>query len=340
MATLADVARRAGVSTTTVSRVLNNKMIMPISQRTIERIHDAARALNYRPNTMARALATGRNQAIGLYSVAMTHPQFMQMLEAVERRARELGYVVIVSSTLDGLNDRGRVDGLLAFGLPTDLDFIAMAADPGPDALRVVYVNRSTEVLPRTISWDDASGVGQAVRYLVELGHRHIALLCGYSRALETNDPKVEGFYQALRRHASEGTAFGRVFWSEQRPICRDMNAQFDNGYDMAREMRDAWPEATAIIADNDHIAAGAVKALREQGLSVPEDVSVIGYTDSSMAYCTMPALTSVQTPIAESGARGVERLIREIENGEGADEGEALPTRLVLRESCAPPRR
>jgi LacI family transcriptional regulator len=316
-------------------------MVMPISQATIDRIQDAARALNYRPNPMARALATGRNQAIGLYSVAMTHPQFMQMLEAVERRARELGYLVIVSSMLDGLNDRGRVDGLLALGLPTDLDFIPMAGNTGPDALGVVYVNRSTVVLPRTISWDDAAGIGQAARYLAGLGHRHIAMLCGYSRALEANDPKVEGFHEALRRETAEGTAVaGRVFWSEQRPNWRDMNAQFDNGYDAAREMQNAWPQATAIIADNDHIAAGAVKALREQGLSVPGDISVIGYTDSSMAYCTVPALTSVRTPIAESGVRGVERLIREIETGEGEEEGEALPTRLVLRESCATPRR
>ena len=107
MAILADVARRAGVSTTTASRVLNNKMVMPISQATIERIHEAARELNYRPNSLARALATGRNQVLGLYSVVMTHPQFTQMLEAVERRARELGFTLDEVRALLGLANGG-----------------------------------------------------------------------------------------------------------------------------------------------------------------------------------------------------------------------------------------
>lgn len=345
MAILADVARRAGVSTTTASRVLNNKMVMPISQATIERIHEAARALNYRPNSMARALATGRNQVIGLYSVAMTHPQITQLLEAVERRARELGYLLIVSSNINELSDRARVDGLLALGLPTDLDFIPLSENPNSDALTVFYVNRSTQVLPRTISWDDAEGVAQAVRYLVELGHRNLALLCGYSRAIEANDPKIGGFQSALDAAAQDGIAVeGRAFWSEQRPNWRDMNGQFDNGYDAARDLLAQWPHATAIIADNDYMAAGALRALREAGLSVPEDVSVMGYTDTGMAYCTTPALTSIRTPIAEAGVQAVERLIQELEakkteEEESAETGWMIPTRLMIRDSCAAPR-
>jgi LacI family transcriptional regulator len=320
-------------------------MVMPISQATIERIHEAARELNYRPNSLARALATGRNQVLGLYSVVMTHPQFTQMLEAVERRARELGYLLIVSSDLKELSNRSRVDGLLAMGLPTDLDFIPLSEMPEEDALKVVYVNRSTEVLPRTISWDDAEGVGQAVRYLVELGHRKIALLCGYSHELESVDPKVPGFWSALRLAEQEGNAVeGRIFWSEQRPNWRNMNAQFDNGYDTTREMIAQWPELTAVVADNDYVAAGAIRALREAGLSVPEDVSIVGYTDSGMAYCTTPALTSVRTPIAEAGVQAIERLIQELESKkteaeEDSEAGWMIEPRLIIRESCVAPR-
>lgn len=345
MAILADVAKLAGVSTTTASRVLNNKMVMPISQATIERIQDAARALNYRPNSMARALATGRNQVIGLYSVAMTHPQITQMLEAVERRARELGYLLIVSSNLDELSNRARVDGLLALGLPTDLDFMPLSENPNSNALKVIYVNRSTEILPRTISWDDAEGVAQAVRYLIDLGHRNIALLCGYSQAFAVSDPKIGGFRNALETARQSGFPVeGRAFWSEQRPNWRNMSEQFDNGYDATRQVRAEWAAATAIIADNDYMAAGAIRALREAGLSAPQDMSVVGYTDTGMAYCTTPALTSVRTPIAEAGIQAVERLIGELEAKESEEEkstenGWMIPTRLVVRDSCAAPR-
>ena len=335
MATLADVSRRAGVSMTTVSRVLNNKMVMPISPSTIERIHEAARDLNYRPNPRALALATGRNQAIGLYSVAMTHPQFTQMLEAVERRAHELGYLVIVSSTLDVINDRGRVDGLLVLGLPTDPDFLGLAEIAEENRPLTVFVNRSTRVLPRTISWDDAEGIAQAVRYVMALGHRRIALLCGYSGKLEGFDPKAAGFRDALRETPG---AEGRVFWSEGRPDWRNVADQFDNGAGLGRALLRDWPEATALIATNDHVAAGAVRGLRESGRDVPHDMSVVGYTDSTAAHCTTPALTSVRTPIAEAGVMALEWLVQAVgKEGEEMMAAQMLPTRLVCRDSCAP---
>src|SRR4029453_1954665 len=116
--TLSDVARQSGVSVATVSRVLNNKMNPPLPQATNPRILRAAEELDYRPNPLARALATGRTHTMGLFSQELTDPHFAQMLEAVEAKARSLGYHLIVSSSLEGVTPAGRVDGTIILGRP------------------------------------------------------------------------------------------------------------------------------------------------------------------------------------------------------------------------------
>jgi len=325
--TLADVAKRSGVSVATASRVLNNKMVMPIPPATVERIRRAARELEYRPNAIARALATGKTHTLGLYSQEMTDPHFAQMLEAVEAKARALGFHLIVSSTLDEVSRRGRVDGLLTLGSPTDARFAGLT-----DRLATVFVYHSSVPQPNLVAWSDEDGMYLATKHLLELGHRQIVGLLCYGERFPY--AKAEGFRKALAEADTHGIECWEAFHADQLK----QGNQFENGYLATQQLLQSGETFTAIVARNDFLALGALRALRAAGIAVPEQVSVVGYTDSVYALCADPPLTSVRTPIAEAGEIAVERLVRSIEGEEASFPGIMLPTSLTLRQSCAPP--
>jgi len=324
--TLADVARRSGVSVATVSRVLNNKMVMPIPAATVERIRRAAEELEYRPNLVARALAMGKTHVLGLFSEEMTDPHFAQMLEAVEAKAREAGYHLIVSSTLDGISRQGRVDGIVILGPPDSPRFAALS-----ERLPTVYVYGATEPHPNLVAWSDEEGMYRATRHLLDLGHRRIVALLCYGEATMPALPKASGFRRAIREAHAESIEC----WEGYKPDRIADGNQFENGYRAVRRLLREEQKFTAIVARNDFLALGALRALREAGRSVPRDISVVGYTDSIHALCADPPLTSVRTPIAEAGEIAVRRLVCSIEaRGEDVT-GIMLPTSLTLRESC-----
>lgn len=321
-ATLADVARRAGVSTATASRVLNNKMVMPISEATIRRIKQAAEELEYRPNAVARALVQRRTYTIGLFSREMTDPHFAQMLECVEIKARSMGYHLVVSGELEGIIGHGRVDGVIVLANPKD----PLARRMGRDT-RAVYVWSAHEEMSNCVSWNDEEGSYKAGRYLVELGHKRIAALFGdYDKAIRYG--KVEGFRRAMHE--------GGVYWQEYR--CPQITDMIDAGYHLGKRLLEDQAGITAIFARNDFLAVGAMKALQEHGVVIPDDVSIVGYTDTILARSTSPELTSVRTPIGQAGALAVERLVEVMEKGVIHFPGIMLPTSLTIRQSCSPP--
>lgn len=321
--TLAEVATRAGVSKATASRVLNNKMVMPIPETTIERIKRAAEELGYRPNALARALATRRTHTLGIYTREMTDPHFAQMLEAVEAKARGMSYHVVVGGELEGIAGEGRVDGVLMLASPREAQFAPLLRDTVS-----VFVWSESQPTPNCVSWNDIEGAYQAGQYLLRLGHRRVAGLFGDYPPEEPPYPKVLGFRKAMQE--------GGAQWQEyQKKLSPD---QFDNGYLLTQELLRASERATAIFARNDFLAIGALKALREAGIAVPQEMSVVGYNDTVLARYTDPALTSVRTPIAQAGEIAVERLVKAIETKESEFPGTVLPTSLTLRDSCAPP--
>lgn len=326
--TLSDVARLAGVSIATVSRVLNNKMAMPIPESTVQRIRAAAEELNYRPNRLARALATGRTHTLGLYSLELTDPHFAQMLEGAESRAASLGYQLIVSTSLASLVEDGRTDGTILLSHPS------LLAGKVPAGRPVVYVNTSTDPVRDMIAWDDSEGVSLAVDHLIQLGHQHIAgVWCYGKRADAESLPKVEGFRNAVRFAGVESYEC----WGGTGVLSSGFAAQFEDGYRAVWSMLDKGVPFTAIVSRNDFIAAGALRALREAGLRVPQDVSLVGYTDSIHAACADPGITSVRTPISEAGELAVEHLARAVESPETVFEGVVLATELVPRDSTGP---
>jgi LacI family transcriptional regulator len=322
--TLADVAKQAGVSVATVSRVLNNKMVMPISEATIARIRDAATELGYRANPVARALATGRTNALGLFSDEITDPHFAQMLEAVEERATALGYQLLVSASLRSLLENSRTDGTILLGLPGSFPDLEVTTRP------VVYVNNAHTPMPHLIAWDDAQGMRQVIEYLAELGHTQIAALWCYGEPFPQVSRKVEGF-----RSATSALGLKTIeCWDKVSPHRSEFAAQFEDGYHAVKRLLDAGTPFTAIVARNDFLALGALRALREVRIQVPEEVSVVGYTDSVHAVCADPPLTSVRTPIAEAGVMAVDQLVAAIIAPDQRFDNSFLPTSLIVRDS------
>jgi len=331
--TLADVARRAGVSTSAVSRVLNNKLVRPLPPQTVERIRHAAADLQYVPNRLARGLATRRTYAIGFCTREMTDPHGAVVLDAIESAARERGYSVLVSARRESLTQAAHVDGLIVLEPP-------VTASSAPPECPVVYVYPSPMVLPNTIGWSDEAGGREAALHLAALGHRRVAGIY----ATHTGG-KAPGFRAGaaetgmqLHEYVEEPGSFSFASFA----TWADMN-DFErrSGYRLTRRLLREHPETTAIFARNDVIAVGVLRALREAHLPVPERVSVMGYLDIHLvATSTVPPLTSVRTPIAEAGRIAVARLIDAVEKGETHFPGVHLPPSLVIRESTgtAPP--
>jgi LacI family transcriptional regulator len=340
-----DVAKRSGVSTATVSRVLNNKMVMPIPQETIERIKKAAEDLNYIPNVQARALVTGKTQTIGVCSSEMTDPHFALMLDAMEAKADVLGYQLIVSKSVDVVSLKGRVDGSVILGSPNDPKFVNIMRH-----VPTVFVYNAPELRPNLVGWSDEEGMQLAVEHLADIGHRMLAVLFCYgvekrtahmsgmnassemvcTRAVLKQHLKVSGFRKAVQRTGIEAVEC----WDAPYPDQIAHGHQIQNGYEAIRRLIAARERFTAVVARNDFLALGAIRALREANIRVPDEVSVVGYTDSIQALCADPPLTSVRTPIAEAGELAIMALIQSISEDQSSFEGKILPTTLTVRQS------
>ncbi|NUQ70353.1 MAG: LacI family DNA-binding transcriptional regulator [Chthonomonadales bacterium] len=319
--TLADVARAAGVSIATVSRVLNNKTNIPIAPATIRKIREAATRLEYHPNLIARALATQRTSTIALFTKEMVDPHFVQMIQPVEAALRKRGYHLALCSETAGVLAEGRVDGAILLANPNAREDLFKGL-----SLPVIYVWGGPGPCPGCVSWDDAEGMAMAVRYLVNLGHRRIAGLFGDYPDNGSRSPKVEGYRRAISQAGYEPNDWFGCFTDDQ----------FENGYLITRQRLAGRRDWTAIVARNDYLALGALRALREAGVSVPEQVSVVGYNDTEMARFADPPLTSVLTPIAEAGALAAIHLVDSIENRRTSVQGMGLPMTITERMSCA----
>ncbi len=325
--TIRDVALEAGVSPATVSRFLNNTIELP--EATGRRITAAVARLNYRPNLLAKRLSLGSSQMIGLVTPDIANPFFAALAAAAEDEASRLGYSVLLSSTLgarareianieqlaarhvDGLiiMTNRPDDGSLAGYLAGRRDVVLLDEDiPGADVPKIFVEN---EV-----------GAYAATRHLIEAGHRAIGHIggpvdlfsarerhAGFARAMaEAGLPIADEHVFLGRYEQSWGSAAIRAFMSERKP-------------------------PTAVFTSSDYIAIGALKALREMGLSVPADLSIVSFDDMPFADLLDPPLTTVRQPADEMGRRGVRALIGLIK-GEFVAPQQRLPTELIQRHS------
>jgi LacI family transcriptional regulator len=339
--TLRDVARRAGVHPATASRALNPETRLLVSEDTARRISDAAAALGYRPNAVARSLRTRRSHTIGVLIPDLNNPLFPPMVRGLEDRLAADGYVALIGNT-DGRPEREQqvfeqmrarhVDG---FAVATARRSSPLLARAAADGLNVVLMNRVADDTGfPSVSADNELGARLAVGHLLAAGHRAIAHLAG-PQCLSTGQTRHLGFQAAM---AAAGLAvppelvvFARAFSIEE-------------GQRLGRQLLAVRPGLTAIAAANDMLAVGCYEALEEAGLSCPGDVSVIGFNDMPFIDRLRPPLTTVAFPHYQLGTEAAAMLLARLA-GSRVRPGDPAPAvrlapALVSRGSVAAPPR
>jgi LacI family transcriptional regulator len=326
--TIRDVAREAGVSVATVSRVLNNNG--PVRHETRVRITEVARRLHYTPNSAARTLSTRQTNTVGVLLPDLHGEFFSEVIRGIDQVVQAEGWHLLVSSSHNERSAieaalrvmRGRVDGLLV--LSPDLDAHALSANL-PDRVPVVLLN--CEVEDRTydsINIDNHAGAYAMTEHLLGLGHRRIALIAGPARNHDARE-RLRGSLAALE-------AAGLTCPPQLR-LTGDFSEA--SGHAAALRLLEAGERPTALFAANDSMAIGALSALRERGVAVPDDVSVAGFDDIPIARYVSPPLTTVRVSIPTLGARATQRLFEVLKYGGQQRVQELLPTELVVRSSC-----
>jgi DNA-binding LacI/PurR family transcriptional regulator len=324
---MSDVGALAGVSHQTVSRVINGSP--NVRPETRQRVVTAMRELGYRPNSVARALATGRTNTLGVVGFDTTLYGPASVLFGIERAAHEAGYLMIVASlkALDASSVSYAVERLLLQGVD---GILVIAPDQeAADALRHAHSDvpllaaeaGPADIMP-VVAVDQFAGAVSATRHLLDLGHRNVSHISGPTDWLEARE-RVDGWRTTLE---SAGAAPPPV-------LAGDWSARA--GYDLGRRLsRDR--AVTAVFAANDQMALGVLRAMREAGREVPHDVSVVGFDDIPESPYFTPSLTTVRQDFIEVGSRSLRSLVRTIETGERAAPGSRIATELIVRASTA----
>ncbi|NLG84271.1 MAG: LacI family transcriptional regulator [Firmicutes bacterium] len=339
-----DVARRAGVSRTTVSLVLNNVPNARVSEETRQRILKAARELDYRPNELARGLKTNRSKMLALLIPSITNPFYAHVAQGVEDVAHHYGYTVFLCNTyrddervekyIRTLLQR-QVDGVIMLGIVGRLELIERLVEEG---IPVVVFDR--EVLhPQVdrILVNHFYGGWLAADHLLGLGHRRIVFISSPLRNAARRD-RVDGFRAAF---AERGLVFPEenLLTGPPEPNMGDEDYELQNGYRLTKEVLVRFPEVTAIACLNDMSAIGTLQALEEAGICVPEEISVIGYDDIPVAKIVRSGLTTIGHPQYERGKAAAQVLIQKL-RGERENQAPPLFTPwLVVRRTTASPR-
>ncbi|MGB4008367.1 MAG: LacI family DNA-binding transcriptional regulator [Bacillota bacterium] len=334
MPTITDVARKAGVSTSTVSHVINETRY--VSDQVKQRVHAAMKDLNYQPNVIARSLRTRETQTVGVVVSDITNPFFTNIVRAIEDEVLKQGYNIILCDT-DEKPEREqvylrllmgrRVDGLIVAPSSGNADLLQLAIESG---YPTVLLDRSIPGLDADVVLsDNEGGAFDAVSYLVGIGHRRIGIIAGRLE-VSTGADRMAGYVRAIKAHGI--------------PVDESLIevAQFKReiAYEKTREMLARPEPPTALFVCNNAMTAGAMAAVKAAGKKVPKDISVVGFDDSEWAALMDPPLTVVAQPIVELGTRAAQLLMRRISGGRvKTPRAIVLKPELIVRGSCASPR-
>jgi LacI family transcriptional regulator len=323
-ATIRDVARRAQVSVASVSRALNG--LENVSDKTRARIADAVRELGYVPHAGARSLSLARSNAIGVVLPDLHGEFFSEIVRGMDREASRRGYLLLLSNLHAGSEQstsalramRGRVDGLVVMAPHLDEHMLARAL---PEGIPTVLVNtRGKHEVQSEIHVDNAAGARAVVDHLFEIGRKQIVHIAGPADNIDAQE-RAEAFRAACAAHGLRGEVVHGDFTEE-------------SGADATMALLKSSRRFDAIFAGNDNMAIGAMTALRNGGVPVPEDVAVAGFDDIPLAKHL--GLTTVRVRIAELGARALERVIGMLSSQRmGGNEFHA--PELVVRSTTVP---
>ncbi|MFJ5296238.1 LacI family DNA-binding transcriptional regulator [Pseudomonas sp. NPDC088368] len=332
MVKMEDVARRARVSTSTVSHVLNGTR--KVSPETVEAVQQAVRELGYIPNTLARSLARSRTNTIGVAISALSNHYFSETVHAIETECARHGIMMLFVDTHDdpaqelrvvrALHHR-RVDGIL----------LAPSSDPEQAALAYLQANAIPTVLVDRLAADGFDQVGvenrdstrELVTHLLGHGHTRIAMIAGH-RGLSTTEERIDGYRLALE---DAGLAFDET-------LLVNGESNSESARKAAAGLLVLATPPTAIMAANNLMTIGAMHALRDAKIAVPEQMALVGFDDFDWADFFLPRLSVIAQPVQALGERAVQLLLQRIDNPEGRRGSERLAATLRIRNSCGCP--
>ena len=332
--TIAEIARRADVSKTTVSRVLNDRP--DVDQATRQRIHDLIEETGYVPRAAAVSLATGRTGLIGLLAPSLLRPWTIQIIQGIADAIEYTEYEFILYTTTMAERNQEMYARALTHGL-TDGLIVILPRERGMEYLSnlrrqsfplvLIDYRGQTPDMP-SVTAANLGGALSAAGHLVALGHRRIGIITGLMD-LGCSKDRLDGYQQTLHKAGLE--------------ISPDLIVPGDfsepSGYEGMHRLMALQEPPTAVFASNDEMALGAMRAARELTLRIPEDVSLVGFDDVQVAQFTAPPLTTVRQPMSDMGWRAVEMLLLQIKGDDLLEPREVLPTEFIVRESTSIPK-
>lgn len=328
--TIKDVAKHANVSIATVSRILNNTSV-GYSEETKKMVMKAIQDLNYKPNAIARGLINKKTQSIGVLFPDVSSMLTSEVLYGIERAVHESGHSVIVCNTnssnkktLDYLQVlyENRVEGLIFVSSFLTEDYYK--AIKAMDIPTVLVSTKSQKYPLPYVKVDDKDAAYTATSYLIEKGHRKIAMLSGNPKDPIAGRPRIDGFKAALEDHG--------LPYDDSILFASD-HFFYEDGKEMFTRLMNKNPEVTAVFAASDEIAAGALSAAYQLKIQVPNDISIIGYDNLKIAEMAIPPLTTVEQPLREMGKKAAELLFESMTTGE-TGQSIIMPHKIIERES------
>jgi LacI family transcriptional regulator, galactose operon repressor len=336
--TIRDVAQKAGVSITTVSFVLNNRSDVTISEAVRKRVLAAAKGMDYRPSAMAAGLAGRRTRNLGVVfhreDKIISNPFYSFVIDGIIQEAEGKDFNLLFAYIDTSVGARQGLPKMIGEKNADGILLIGHSEPPMVDAIRdrgipVVAIDNYPALKGvETIHADNRQGAFSAVEHLIQWGHKHIAMLT-ISGGRPSIEERREGWRAALLKN-------GLPLRKEAVLECRSLS--FGGGYERAGELFRKNRKITALFCANDEMAAGALRAAREAGRRVPEDLSVAGFDNITMSHYTDPPLTTVSAPKEYMGRLAVSRLLEMVDNPESRPRRHEVPVELIVRASTGRP--
>ncbi len=328
--TLSDVAREAGVSIVTVSRVINGTYPEKVGAQTRQKVLDTIERLNYKPNVMARGLLGGRTYLIGVAINKVADSFFGDILQGIHDAAAAADLGVLLGtrrldigkdeSALRELQSRG-VDGIIYYGTTHNPQTAMRLVAEGFPLVQIC--NRHGGLDAPYVMVDHFQGAHMATEYLLKLGHRRIAHIGAYLGGDPQGMMRLAGYEAALRKHGLNG----------DKNLIMPGDFNWESGYHAAQELLQHPRDVTAVFASSDYVAVGAMRAFQESGMQVPDDMAIVGFDDMPFSAWLDVPLTTIAQPKIEIGAAAVKSLIALIEDRDAPNV--MFEPQLVVRESC-----
>jgi LacI family transcriptional regulator len=328
--TIVEVAKKAGVSPATVSRVVANYGY--VADKTRKKVLAAVKELGYHPNTIARSMVTKSTRTIGLVVTDITNPFFAQLARGVEAVTWQNGYTLILANTdEDSQRERAiiltlqekRVDAIII--VPASSEDSSHLEELVKSGLPVVLLDRGVKnLVVDTVMVDNEDGAFRAVSHLIDLGHSRIGIILDNPN-ITTNVERLSGYKRAITTHGLQ---------LEQKLI---QSCQYtrQSAYELVRRMIQPPNRPTALFTTNNFMTIGAIKAVNENGMNIPGDIALVGFDDLEWSQLNYPQLTAVAQPVSEMGNLAGQRILARLKNENTPPMEIRLKTNFIIRESC-----